>query len=188
MNGQTIAETALKYVGQREILSNKGFIDPDFQSKIKATGWQKGEAWCAYFGEMVLREAYANDPVLLSEVVKLFSASAVKTWYNFDASDWKTVDANGKNNRIPVVGAVAIWRTYRNGRAQSSGHLGIVTAIDDLKRPQTTEGNTNAVGGREGEIVANKTRLVDFSVNNGLRLIGFIYPKTSLLLEAKKEL
>ena len=186
MNGQKVAEIALKYVGQREITSNKGFIDADFQTKMQQTGWRKGEAWCAYFGELVFREAYANDLVLLAEIIKLFSGSTVQTWINFDDSDWKTVDANGKNNSVPQIGAIAIWRTYRNGKPQSSGHLGIVTAIDNPIRPQTTEGNTNDAGGREGEIVANKTRLIDFKVKNGLRLVGFIYPKTSLI-EAKKE-
>ena len=39
----------------------------------------------------------------------------------------------------------------------------------------TVEGNTNADGSREGEVVAKKRRKYHFKVNNGLELVGFIY-------------
>ena len=42
---------------------------------------------------------------------------------------------------------------------------------------ETVEGNTNAGGSREGDVVAKKTRKYKFAVQNGLALEGFVYPK-----------
>jgi hypothetical protein len=45
------------------------------------------------------------------------------------------------------------------------------------KSIKTIEGNTNDKGGREGYTVASKNRLIDFTNDNGLRMLGFIKPK-----------
>ena len=42
----------------------------------------------------------------------------------------------------------------------------------------TVEGNTNDDGSREGYMVAEKQRKIDFDVKqNGLVLMGFVHPK-----------
>ena len=56
--GDKIVEIAMNYLGQEEVSGNMGFEDDEFEKKMKAVGWEKGQAWCAYFAELVWKEAY----------------------------------------------------------------------------------------------------------------------------------
>lgn len=153
---------ARKYVGQTEKPANSGFNDADFEKKMKAVGWLKGQAWCAYFCELVCREALPEKD---AELAKLFSASAVKTYENFKEA--------GRVSDTPRPGYLAVWR-YGNGW---QGHIGVVTEVLTEKLFSTIEGNTNAIGGREGYIVARKSRYLNKPfAPKGLNLIGFITP------------
>lgn len=156
-----IREKALYYVGQEEIPGNQGFKDKKFEELMKLTGWRQGQAWCAYFVELVWTQC--------GQDASLFSGSAVQTWRNFENSD-KYVCSD-----IPDVGDIIIWQMYRNGKAAWTGHAGIVIAIDNGVLV-TVEGNTNSKGGREGIEVAIKIRKVNYATNNGLRVKGFIKP------------
>ena len=79
------------------------------------------------------------------------------------------------NRKYPLQNIV-IWQTYKKGKAQGTGHAAIVMEVgeDTIK---TIEGNTNDKGGREGYIVASKSRSINFTNDNGLRMLGFIKPK-----------
>lgn len=166
---EKIITTALKYVGMKEIKGNMGWTSEAFEEKMIATGWGETQAWCAYFTELVYSEVY--DPVgLAAELDKYFSGSARRTLSKFkDAEGWDT-------GTIPVPGAVAIWKLVKGGKDKWQGHAGIVTEVHDGYM-ETVEGNTNGGGSREGDMVAAKTRKYNFTVQNGLALEGFIYPK-----------
>lgn len=153
---------ARKYIGQTEKPGNRGFKDAEFEKKMKSVGWAKTQAWCAYFCELVCREALPEKDL---EFARLFSASAVKTYENFQKAN-KVTDH-------PTPGALAVWR-FGNGW---QGHIGVVSEVLSENFFKTIEGNTNAIGGREGYIVALKTRKLKqpYSVK-GLNLIGFIIP------------
>ena len=155
-----IVEIAKGYVGQEELPNNSGFKNKDFEKRMKEVGFQKGQAWCSYFAELVWKEA--------GEDVKPFSASAFKTYLNYEK-------AGRKGEVKPVPGSLVVWRSVVNGQPQWAGHIGIVVEVseDSFK---TIEGNTNAKGGREGIQVALKTRQYNWSAEKGLRLIGFIHP------------
>lgn len=161
--GQRIRQKAISFVDEKELKNNSGFKNPKFEALMKLTGWRKGQAWCAFFVELVWKVSGCTG-------INHFSGGAVQTWNNFAASPFfGTSD-------IPEVGDVVIWQTYRNGKARWTGHAGIVIGLD---RDQmiTVEGNTNSKGGREGIEVAMKIRKRnDFKVKNGLRLRGFIKP------------
>jgi len=147
--GKRIALTASSLVGQTEIKGNLGFTDEKFHMMMKAVGWKRGEAWCCYFTELIWKLVNVHNPKISKELDKLFSGSTVQTWKNFFSSpDWIT-------NDTPVVGAVVIWQKYKDGKAQWSGHAGIVVEVHDSKFV-SVEGNTNDKGGREGYIVAKK--------------------------------
>lgn len=153
---------ARKYIGQTEKPGNSGFNDAEFEKRMKAVGWAKGQAWCAYFVELVCREALPEKD---EELAKLFSASAVKTYENFQKA--------GRASERPTPGSLAVWR-YGDGW---QGHIGVVSEIVSENIFKTIEGNTNATGGREGYIVALKTRkLKQLFSAKGLNLIGFITP------------
>lgn len=169
MISETIVSIAKSYIGKTEKPNNSGFNDAEFQAKMEAVGWKKGLAWCAYFSELVWKEAYQKDnSKVLPVVLKLFSGSALQTYNNFKVSKDFIV------NQEPVIGALAIWR---HGNT-ALGHVAIVSEMPQNGKFKTIEGNTNDKGGREGYIVAEKTRSLNFTVNpNDLYLLGFVHPK-----------
>ena len=164
-----IVATAKKYVGMTEIKGNLGWKDEAFEEKMIATGWGETQAWCAYFTELVWSEVY--DVIgLAKDLDKYFSGSARRTLSKFSKSeDWET-------GTVPVPGAVAIWKLVKGGKDKWQGHAGIVVEVHDSYM-DTVEGNTNSGGSREGDVVALKARKYNFSVQNGLALEGFVYPK-----------
>jgi hypothetical protein len=68
---------------------------------------------------------------------------------------------------------MVIWRGYSGGSPNADGHAGIVKYLG-FGNFTTVEGNTNTDGSADGYIVAEKIRTFDYTVNDGLRLMGFI--------------
>jgi hypothetical protein len=161
-----IRRIALSYLDQEEIAGNMGFQDPKFEAMMKLTGWQKGQAWCAYFVELVYREAG------LIQLADILSAGAVDTWNRAQKSDLCSC------SQVPETGSIVIWQSVTAGKVSWSGHAGIVVAyFPRTNQVITVEGNTDGTGGREGVEVAVRIRLMEFTRNDGLRMIGFITPK-----------
>lgn len=101
--------------------------------------------------------------------MKLITGNSQSTLSNFnkDKSGYFCVTDSA------TEGAIVIWQQFKNGKGLWSGHAGIVIE----KHPTyfiTVEGNTNNTGGREGYIVAKKSRKYNRDVQNGLRLRKFI--------------
>lgn len=171
MDVNKIVEIARSYIGQTEVLGNKGFNDPSLLEKMKLAGWQPGYAWCALLAEIVWKESVGKDSELYPALDKLFSASSLSTYYNFaHASQFKT-------SQTPVAGALVIWK-HGTDPKKWEGHTGIVTvavpgAFDSV------EGNTSGKDPniREGYIVAEKHHLLGLKPQTkGLNLLGFVYP------------
>lgn len=172
--GEQIAQIAKSYVGETEIPGNKGFTHPDFQKKMVAMGFKISYSWCMLFCELAWKESYGSKHPLFSAIDKLFSASALSTYYNFaGANDW-TVDKN------PEVGAVMCFKHGTDPR-KWEGHGCIVVDVLKDKKCATVDGNTNDQGGREGYIVANKIRSYgNPTTAKGLNFLGFIHPRSSV--------
>ena len=158
-----IKEIAEKYIGQKEITGNRGFLDPLFETKMRSVGFYTGAPWCLFFVKLVWHEAGQNHSrVSSSSVQTMKMASKDKNWHT-----------------VPVVGAIAIFRMFKNGEPTSQGHGCIVTEIG--KGIYTTvDGNTSDKNQREGIMVAIRNRHLNaesWNKNNGLRLMGFVYPK-----------
>jgi hypothetical protein len=165
-----IVKTALSYEGKEEIVQNKGFKDPKFQVKMEAVGWDMLEPWCVLFTELVWRESYGNlNSLIADECRKLFSDSCTLSFKNFKKAGWD-VDMH------PSEGSIAIWQLFKNGKGQWQGHAGIVVDVFEVEF-LSIEGNSNDNGSRNGFKVAKKVREYNFTMGNGLRLIGFIKPK-----------
>lgn len=159
---KSIADIAKSYIGQDEISGNKGFQDPIFEQKMKAVGFYSGAPWCGFFARLVWKEA--------GQLLTLISASSRK------CIELATKAGNWHN--VPVPGAVVVWASFKNGKRQSTGHIGVVVAVNGDKY-DTVEGNTTDKGGREGITVAVRNRIITadkWTTTNGLRLMGFIYP------------
>lgn len=158
------SEVASQYIGQTEIKGNMGFKDPCFEEKMKAVGFQDGHAWCAYFTELVFKEAY---PEKFDELDKLFSASAVQTFKNFQKASYLI-------GNVPQKDSLVIWQTMKEGRPHWTGHAAIVSKVINQDTFESIEGNTNLAGSREGIMVNTRTRKVLPEIKNGLKVIGFI--------------
>ena len=166
-----IVNVANSYLGQQEIRGNRGFIDEVFEQKMRTVGWDTGQAWCAYFAELVWKEAYAHhNSFRIKDLNELFSGSAVRTYANFRKSNLFSAE------NIPVPGALVIWQKYNGEEPDWRGHIGIVVSEPDIDgKYWAIEGNTNSAGGREGIEVAKKLNIV--GANRGsLREKGFIIP------------
>lgn len=174
MDANKIVTIARSYVGQTEVLGNKGFTDPSLLAKMKLAGWAPGYAWCALLAEIIWKESVGpNNPVWLL-LDKLFSASALSTYYNFAHSKDFTA------TEIPVPGALVIWKHGIDPK-QWTGHAGIVTTNTD-KDFHSVEGNTSGKDPniREGYIVAEKPHVLGLPPNpKGLNVLGFIPPLTN---------
>lgn len=172
---ERIVEVAQKYIGLHEKPSNSGFEDPLFQKRIEEVGWEKGDAWCAFFAELVWKEAYDNLP-MKKQLDKLFSGSAVQTYKNF------MLDGKWSMEIKPSAGSLAVWRVGLT----DAGHIGIVIKIVDDNTFQTIEGNSNDDGSREGvKVVLKNRRLRAEFKKRGLNLVGFIEPKELIDYEAQ---
>jgi len=168
-SSENIVNIAKNYIGKKEKKGNMGFQDPVFEEKMKKVGFIKGHAWCSYFAELVWKEAFLKSGINNFKVLdKLFSASTQTTWRNFAK--------NGKDNLFevfdkPFPGDLVVWRSKSNS---ALGHIGIVVSEGENGYFYAIEGNTNDKGGREGYIVAKRKRILSFSKNKPLILLGFI--------------
>jgi hypothetical protein len=150
------------------------------ERRMTRSGWRKGWPWCASWAREVWIHAYQQkgaSAATLEGISKILGPSAMTTYENAKKSSLVEV------NSLPAPGAITIWR---HGLIGWTGHAGIVVAWKDEwldlyaggPRFNTIEGNTNDAGGREGYIVAMKSRPLDFSKKGGrLNLLGFIHPK-----------
>ena len=161
-----IAETALSYIGQMEKPGNSGFVDLEFEKQMKSVGFYKSAPWCGFFCRLVWMEAGQSLEAMHGKRKRtIVTSSAVKSMK-------AASDCNRWSDK-PIPGAISVWRNFKDGVPQSTGHMGIVVSVD-VDSFETVEGNTNASGGREGNTVARKTRSYSWYRKDGLRLMGFI--------------
>jgi hypothetical protein len=159
----SLLTVAKQYVGITELPNNSGWKDKDFEAKMRATGWNIGEAYCSYWVELCLKEAYPHQHRIWD---KLCSGSAVQTFKNFKKAGYEISTA-------PVANSIVIWQQYKAGVASWQGHAGICTAAIDNQTFRTYEANTSAAGSREGNIIAAKLRTTAKKAT-GLNTLGFI--------------
>ena len=160
-----IIKVSKAFIGQQEKSGNTGFQNAEMEKLMAEVGWRSGDAWCVYFAKLMW---FTVAPEWLKPKIKsTISGSSQQTWARVNGDPAFVV------SRIPRVGDMVIWQTYKNGVGQSTGHAGIVKrfGVNDFK---SIEGNTNQAGGSEGIEVAEKTRTYNYDTNNGLRLKGFV--------------
>lgn len=157
-------EEARKYIGQKEILGNKGFVDPAFQAEMLEEGFHVGYAWCMLFCRVVYVNSY---PEKTAELRKLFVPGVLNTYRNLKKASYPIAE-------LPQIDALVIWAQVKDGQETGFGHAGIVTSLtpDGFK---SIEGNTSGEGVREGWIVReNSHKIAEKGRLNGLKLKAFV--------------
>lgn len=168
---ETIVQEAKKLIGEREKPKNSGFVNEDLEKEMIAMGWNKGWAWCVFATKLIYFKAYSKyEKTLALITAHIFSPSAVATLENFRKAGWEI-------SQTPSIGSLVVWQKYKKNKKSWQGHIGVVIDFND-DNFITVEGNTNVRGSREGDGFMKKTRNYDFDKQNGLRLIGFVHPKS----------
>lgn len=161
-----IVKYAEKHLGITEKPGNQGWHDKLFEDRMtKLSGWQKGEAYCVYFDELVWRTIYRQlDMDIDRDLEDLFSPSATKTWQNFqDSPRWMTT-------KDPIKGALVFYQWYKKGKPRWQGHAGIVHHSVNSVYVQNIEANYN-------DTIAQVKAKKNFHETNGLVMLGFVWPK-----------
>jgi hypothetical protein len=154
-----IIDTARKYPGKKEIPQNRGWRDKVLEQAMKLVGWRRGDHWCAFFMELVWKEAYLQVYPGRKDIQKLLcklcSGNSQRTFGNFSKS------GIFKTGTEPKPGAAVIWK-YEGTRGHTAA--AVVHVGDDFF--SSIEGNVN-----DGIF----TRIHRLDEPNRL---GFIYPAT----------
>lgn len=167
---ETLVSLARKDLGILEKKGNSGFFNAEFEKAISAVGWRRTNAWCEFENKKLLVETYAEYPEFCAIINRLFTGATQTTWRNLQRSAF--FEMLGK---IPEYGALVYYR-----HSLFTGHTGICSRAAGSSF-SFISGNTTRAGGREGEIVAEKS---DSTSNR--RLLGFVripsYEKVESLL------
>lgn len=166
--GNEIANEAMRWVGQKEYGKNDGFLDANFEARLRRAGWRPGQSWCAYFVRSCLEEVFRNDPAALVPVHRVVGGGAVAIWQTAqkepDGGFWECLQK-------PRIGSIAVWQTVGSW----TGHTGIVCAVPNQTQFDTIEGNTTGKESRNGDRVAiHRHRNEEFFRVSGLKLLGFV--------------
>lgn len=159
----TLVEEARKYLGQREVPGNMGFVDPAFEAEMIEESWRKTWAWCCVFIRVIAVNAF---PEHAAKLRKLITPSVMQTFRNLR-------DAGYAISYTPTVGYICFYQLYKNGKPQGTGHVSVVSKANG-ELYSDISGNTNEAGSREGIQVGEKDHRLNTKVDNGLRAIGFI--------------
>lgn len=162
---KSLSEIAAQYIGIKEISGNNGWDDKEFERKMKAMGWRKGLAYCAFFVKLCAFEYYSQfDSGKFSILERLFSPMAVVTYQNFKKA--------GYAYEIPSKNCLVVWQTIMGGEKKQTGHIAV---FKDIEWPDviTIDGNTNLAGSRDGDGIYQKRRNIKI-YKEGLNFIGFI--------------
>ena len=150
-----VVKIASRYVGEQEIQKNQGFQNKAFQYLLENYGWIKGQPWCMSFLKAIYSLAYPEK----KQAINLIHPHSQITLRNF-------LNAGYRLHKKPKRGDIAIFQNVVNGTPQNSGHGAIVTASTGMFFT-TIEGNWT-------DKVSRKTRILNYNLNHGLRLKGFI--------------
>lgn len=160
----TLSETAHLDIGQKEKPGNSGFIDPQLEKDMRAVGWVPGWSWCSCILEKWIWKAFPNR---IHEIKGIFVPSAVQTFKNLKQAGYSV-------SIIPTVDSIVFWQHYSGGKAEWTGHTGVVCEAINSTTFKSIEGNTNDNGSRNGDGVYLKDRVVKLDVQDGLKVIGFV--------------
>lgn len=158
-----ILQVAGNFVGLAEVRQNTTWRDPSgrgrgeqFPAFLRSVGWSAPDAYCAAFAKAVFRGAGAS--------VEGMSLGSVESFENLRRL--------GRTVGEPAAGCAF----FMQHGSSDKGHAGIVTGPARDGVFPTIEGNTDALGTREGDGVYAKTRRLDFTRGPGLHLLGFGVP------------
>lgn len=151
---------AKEFVGIKEIGSNGGWNNADFQAKMQAVGWQNGLEWCNFFVKMVVLQLAKGKA--LEFFKSALTGSTQQTWKNF-----QTPSKYHEVLKTPCKGALMI---YQNISDPSHGHIEIFVSGNPEKEFYVISGNSNFEK-QSGQGVTYKKRE---GCMKGFKILGYI--------------
>lgn len=120
--------------------NNNGFTDWDFELKLRASGWKKGQAWCAY--SVV---AWLNDCGIKHTITGWSPTSYNKNDVIFTDGEFKS--SFHKDDVLVFSLSYDKFKSDKS-RFKAIGHTGVVKRLYKSS-VVTIEGNTNDLGDRD---------------------------------------
>jgi len=160
---QRIVKIAASYVGNQEALppQNPGWWDEEYEAKfktLKAYPWTKPQPWCAWFCQLVWKEAYTIGNKLVDNTNNLEYA-------DFYKNTWKTTLKNGafigagvstcKNNFIGIKKFITLAEAKSGKYLPEPGDIAVYSYghVDLVIKPFIEKGKLagySAIGGNTG--------------------------------------
>lgn len=159
-----IVSIANALLDKEDVTDLLNFRDEEFEEIRIGVGWDKEIAWKSYMVELIWRECFK-----INELDRLFNCGSLATWYSFRKSTWIVGES-------PRVGATFIWQEYKEGLPRMRSGAGIVTSIEE-NYVKVIEGAVKD----DKLIVIEKVRNLNYSLMNGERPKGFIYPNKAVV-------
>jgi hypothetical protein len=160
-----IVMVAKKYIGEREIEPNQGFVNKSFEKIMYQLGqWRPSYEWCACFARLIWLLVLTGRKREIAN--RLLSPSSQLTFANFAADKSGLFEVSPDK---PKPGAIVIWQS----RAQPhKGHAGIfITKLGkDFITIEGNQGQKVSICKYSPEKMQNPTQI--------LKLRGFINLKS----------
>ena len=166
---------AEKFIGVTEKGGDNSGPEVEMFQKAVDDKAQK-EAWCLAFVQHCAKETDKEIPGNPNKLVKTEHCMTL----------WNKAPKECKLDK-PEIGSVMLWQYFKDGKATTSGHAGIVTAINADGTVDTIEGNTGPGKDvvREGDGVYRKRRAIKGSP--AMQVKGWVKPWPEQAQPAKTE-
>ncbi len=159
-----ILRCAGKWVGNKEIYSNQGWENKDFQNLMKSAGWWPGAEWCNLFVRLVFRTVCKKGSDAYNFWDTHLSPSTQTTWSN--------LQAKSKYHSImdkPEKGSLVI---YRSNSDSTKGHIEIVEKVNKDGSYEVISGNSPLGTSSQPQGVAHRHRAK--TGISGFKILGFV--------------
>lgn len=167
-----LVKEAEKWVGVKERGHNKGPEVEMFQKEVD--GKAQGEPWCMSFVQFCINQVDRDFKKTYPDANR-YPNWLYKTEHCLNC--WNRTATEARINHDLHPGSVIIWQHFKNNKATSAGHVGIIRKVLANGDVETIEGNTKHRSGsvvREGDGVFIMKRRLSYS--GSFRIKGFLKP------------
>jgi hypothetical protein len=182
-----IVKVAASYVGNQEALppQNPGWWDDDYEAKfkkLKSYPWSKTQPWCAWFCQLVWKEAYTVGNKLVAGVDDLEYASWYKTTWSGTLKSGALIGSGVstcKNNFKGISKYISVANAKAGKYIPKPGDIAVYSYghVDLVIQPFVKDGKLtgySAIGGNTGDADARNGGETKYYKSKSLKsVLGF---------------